>query len=59
MIDPKEPKRIMFHHEDQPEVPEIDQQAIDAERMERQRKAEENRLWLHEHMGFDPFGDDW
>lgn len=59
MIDPDIPKTIRFREGDLPELQEIDRQEIERERMEREKEKEENRRWLEEHMGFEPFGDVW
>ena len=59
MIDPDWPKHITFSIEDVPELPEIPDFNLEAERDARRKRSEENRRWLEEHMGFEPFGDVW
>ena len=59
MIDPDWPKRITFRDSDVPELTEIPQADIEAERAERQRQNEENLHWLEENAGFRPLGVEW
>lgn len=59
MIEPDEPKTIRFHAGDVPELPEIDRQTEEQERMECERRSEENLRWLQQNMGFEPFGGVW
>ena len=59
MIDPDVPSTIRFSPDDQPELPEIDQAAIEAEHLERERQKEENQRWLEEHFDWTPHGDVW
>ena len=59
MINMDEPETIRFRPEDQPELPEIDQQVINAEREDRERRKEERRRWLEEHCDWQPHGDVW
>lgn len=57
MIDPDVPKTIRFHADDQPELPEISEQEIEAERESERRRKEETILWLEENCDWRPFGE--
>lgn len=59
MIDPNIPKPIRFSRDDVPELAEIPDFNIEAEREAERQRREENHLWLETHMGFQPFGDIW
>ncbi|MBR5395764.1 MAG: hypothetical protein IK144_11910 [Bacteroidaceae bacterium] len=59
MIDPDKPRRIRFQAEDQPDLPEISKQEIEAERELKRRRKEKTRQWLEEHFDWLPFGEVW
>lgn len=59
MIDPKEQRPISFKALEQPELPEIEQVAIDAELQAREQQKLETVSWLTEHNDWDPFGVEW
>ena len=59
MIDPKEHRPISFRDIEQPELPEISQADIEADREARRQLALENEKWLEEHNDWSPFGEVW
>ena len=59
MIDTDKPRTIRFKSEDQPDLPEISMQEIEAERELRRKEKEETRRWLEEHFDWVPFGGVW
>ena len=59
MTDNDTPQAIRFSKCDVPELPEIPDRDIKAEREAERKRKEENARWLENHMGFDPFGDVW
>lgn len=59
MIDPEKPRTIRFQAEDQPDLPEISRQEIEAEREVRRKEKEKTRRWLEEHFDWLPHGGVW
>lgn len=59
MIDTDEQDSIHFSSADQPELPEIAQEDIDAKKEMEFKKKLETLKWLEEHCDWQPFGDVW
>ena len=59
MTDNDTPQPIRFSKSDVPQLVEIPERDIKAEREAERKRKEENVRWLEEHMGFSPFGDVW
>ena len=59
MIDPKEHRPISFRDSEQPELPEIHQADIEADREARRQRALENQKWLEDNSDWSPFGEVW
>lgn len=59
MIDPGIPDTIRFRTEDQPELSDVLQAEIEAERRREQERKAENLRWIEDHCDFEPHGDVW